>query len=43
LKGCDDGAVGDVLTVAIGLLAGHPVGKSVEFAGSRSRSNSSSS
>jgi predicted nucleotidyltransferase len=30
-------AVDDVVTVAIGLIAGHPAVKSVEFAGSRSR------
>ena len=36
-KGCDDGAVDDVVTVAIGLIGGHPAVKSVEFAGSRSR------
>jgi hypothetical protein len=36
-KDCDDGAVDDWVTVATGLLAGHPAVKSVEFAGSRSR------
>ena len=37
LKGCDDGAVNDLVTVAIGLVAGHPAVTSVKFAGSRSR------
>jgi hypothetical protein len=36
-RGCNDRAVHDWVTVAIGLLAGHPAVKSVEFAGSRSR------
>jgi hypothetical protein len=35
--GCEDGAVDDLVTVAIGLVASHPAVKSVEFAGSRSR------
>jgi hypothetical protein len=35
--GCEDGVVDDLVTVATGLLAGHPAVKSVEFAGSRSR------
>ena len=34
---CDDGAVDDVVTVATGLIAGHPAVQSVKFAGSRSR------
>jgi hypothetical protein len=37
LKGCDDGAVDDLVTVATGLIAGHPAVTSVKFAGSRSR------
>jgi hypothetical protein len=36
-KGCDDGAVDDLVTVAIGLIAGHSAVTSVKFAGSRSR------
>ena len=36
-RGCNDRAVDDWVAVAIGLLAGHPAVKSVEFAGSRSR------
>jgi hypothetical protein len=36
-NGCEDGAVDDLVTVATGLLAGHPAVESVEFAGSRSR------
>jgi hypothetical protein len=36
-NGCDDGVVDDLVTVAIGLIAGHPAVKSVKFAGSRSR------
>ena len=36
-NGCNDGAVDDLVTVATGLLAGHPAIKSVELAGSRSR------
>jgi predicted nucleotidyltransferase len=35
--GCNDRAMDDWVTVAIGLLNGHPAVKSVEFAGSRSR------
>jgi predicted nucleotidyltransferase len=37
LKGCDDGAVDDLVTVAIGLVSGHLAVTSVKFAGSRSR------
>ena len=37
LKGCDDVAVNNLVTVAIGLVAGHPAVTSVKFAGSRSR------
>jgi hypothetical protein len=36
-RGCNDRAVDDWVTVAIGCIAGHPAVKSVEFAGSRSR------
>jgi hypothetical protein len=37
LKGCDDGAVDDLVTAATALIAGHPAVTSVKLAGSRSR------